>query len=99
MFVKTLCLQRKKRPDSPPATSCVDYVIDAEELLLPHCKGKASHLERRVKMADKLSPSQELHVDSESDDEEVVETSPCGRWEKHRKEVSIICTAWWSHRF
>ncbi|XP_065061812.1 nuclear receptor-binding protein-like isoform X2 [Rhopilema esculentum] len=39
-------------------------------------------------MADKTSPSQEMHPDSESDDEEVVETSPCGRWEKHRKEVS-----------
>ena len=26
--------------------------------------------------------------DSESDDEEVIETSPCGRWEKHKKEVS-----------
>eukprot|EP00112_Aurelia_sp_Birch-Aquarium-sp1_P008417 Seg1926.5 transcript_id=Seg1926.5/GoldUCD/mRNA.D3Y31 product="Nuclear receptor-binding protein" protein_id=Seg1926.5/GoldUCD/D3Y31 len=39
-------------------------------------------------MADKTSPSQENPQDSESDDEEVVETSPCGRWEKHRKEVS-----------
>lgn len=29
-------------------------------------------------------------VDSESDDEEVVETSPCGRWEKHKKEVCTI---------
>jgi len=28
-------------------------------------------------------------VDSESDDEEVVETSPCGRWEKHKKEVCV----------
>lgn len=28
--------------------------------------------------------------DSESDDDEVVETSPCGRWEKHKKEVSSI---------
>ena len=25
--------------------------------------------------------------DSESDDDEVVETSPCGRWEKHKKQV------------
>lgn len=41
-------------------------------------------------MADKTSPSQENPQDSESDDEEVVETSPCGRWEKHRKEVTSI---------
>ncbi|XP_066924873.1 nuclear receptor-binding protein-like isoform X2 [Clytia hemisphaerica] len=27
-------------------------------------------------------------LDSESDDEEVIETSPCGRWEKHKKELS-----------
>ena len=40
-------------------------------------------------MADKTSPSQENPQDSESDDEEVVETSPCGRWEKHRKEVNF----------
>ena len=46
---------------------------------------------RWSKMADKTSPSQESHVDSESDDEEVVETSPCGRWEKHRKEVCLSC--------
>jgi len=26
--------------------------------------------------------------DSESDDDEVVETSPCGRWEKHKKQLS-----------
>jgi len=42
-------------------------------------------------MADKLLKAplnQESNPDSESDDEEVVETSPCGRWEKHRKEVS-----------
>ena len=25
--------------------------------------------------------------DTESDDDEVVETSPCGRWEKHKKQV------------
>ena len=44
-------------------------------------------------MADKLLKAplnQESHQDSESDDEEVVETSPCGRWEKHRKEVRIL---------
>ena len=41
-------------------------------------------------MADKTSPSQENPQDSESDDEEVVETSPCGRWEKHRKEVNLV---------
>ena len=40
-------------------------------------------------MADKTSPSQENPQESESDDEEVVETSPCGRWEKHRKEVNV----------
>eukprot|EP00794_Sanderia_malayensis_P004675 gene4675-5285_t len=39
-------------------------------------------------MANKTLPMQENQQDSESDDEEVVETSPCGRWEKHRKEVS-----------
>ena len=43
-------------------------------------------------MAEKslvVSLNQESHVDSESDDEEVVEASPCGRWEKHRNEVRI----------
>lgn len=39
-------------------------------------------------MANKTLPTQENQQDSESDDEEVIETSPCGRWEKHRKEVS-----------
>ena len=29
----------------------------------------------------------EEHNDTESDDDEVVETSPCGRWEKHKKQV------------
>ena len=44
-------------------------------------------------MADKViqaSLNEDSHVDSESDDEEVVETSPCGRWEKHRKEVRFL---------
>ncbi len=41
-------------------------------------------------MANKASPIQENQQDSESDDEEVVETSPCGRWEKHRKEVGRV---------
>ena len=44
-------------------------------------------------MADKLLKAplnQESNPDSESDDEEVVETSPYGRWEKHRKEVRIV---------
>ena len=30
------------------------------------------------------------NLDSESDDEEVIETSPCGRWEKHKKEVYLL---------
>ena len=47
----------------------------------------------RVEMAEKsliAALNQESHVDSESDDEEVVEASPCGRWEKHRNEVRIV---------
>ena len=44
-------------------------------------------------MANKTLPTQENQQDSESDDEEVIETSPCGRWEKHRKEVSKRLTS------
>ncbi|XP_047139568.1 nuclear receptor-binding protein isoform X1 [Hydra vulgaris] len=29
--------------------------------------------------------------DSESDDDEVVETSPCGRWEKYKKQINVPC--------
>ncbi len=47
-------------------------------------------------MANKTLPIQETQQDSESDDEEVVETSPCGRWEKHRKEVRLrLGLAFW----
>ena len=43
------------------------------------------------------SKAQDPDSDDE-DDEEVVETSPCGRWEKHKKEVTIIFTLFKSFR-
>ncbi|XP_057292067.1 nuclear receptor-binding protein-like isoform X2 [Hydractinia symbiolongicarpus] len=47
------------------------------------------------KMANQAAGGQQVadvnqteEPDTESDDDEVVETSPCGRWEKHKKELS-----------
>ena len=35
-------------------------------------------------------PSVEHSGDESEDDDDVVEQSPCGRWEKRRQEVQII---------